>query len=343
LDFAIHHPVIIPAEKNKKKDENPFASMIQTHQGSASTKQRIPRVRCFIFSLLVILLVTASSFEPAANLVFLGDIMLGRWVAEAHTGGDWDSTLQSLHPITRSADLALANLESPFGCGISIPSKSRLLVAPNQAVAALFSAGIDILSTVNNHARDAGAQGINCTHEVLASQGIQTLDFPDQSLEISHRGLAVTFLAFDFTDGYPDAKIVALEKLIRRAKEAGRIVIVSLHWGMEYQAGSEPEQRRIAVRLSGAGADLIWGHHPHVVQEVVWIGQTLVLYSLGNTVFDQQQPESVRRGALAWVHIDRRGVRSAAIILFSINPHLGETGGLDLRSLQLVFPESASP
>jgi poly-gamma-glutamate capsule biosynthesis protein CapA/YwtB (metallophosphatase superfamily) len=317
--------------------------MIQTNPVSSTNMQRILRVRCFVFSLLVILLATASSFEPAANLVFLGDIMLGRWVAEAHSGGGWESALQSLHPMTRSADLALANLESPFGCGITVPFTSRLLVAPNEAVAALSSAGIDILSTVNNHAQDAGTQGIDCTHEVLAAQGILALDSPDKPWEINLRGLELAFLAFDFTDGYTDAEVVELESLIRRAKEAGRIVIVSLHWGMEYQAGSEPEQRRIAARLSSAGADLIWGHHPHVVQEVMWIGQTLVLYSLGNTVFDQQQPESVRRGELAWVQIDRRGVRSAATVSFSINPRLGETGALDLRSLQLLFAGSASP
>jgi poly-gamma-glutamate capsule biosynthesis protein CapA/YwtB (metallophosphatase superfamily) len=308
------------------------ANILRTHL--PIHKQRTPLVRCFALTLLVSLLCSASAYEPSVNLVFLGDLMLGRGVAEAHAQGDWDSTLRSLHPLTGSADLALANLESPIGCDSSASAGPRSLAAPPEAVAALSSAGMDILSTVNNHSLDAGEEGVKCTREILASRGIRTLSASSLPLEFKVKGIEILFLAVDFTNDVSPAAWANLERILREADKAGKIIVISLHWGMEYQSGRDALQLRIARTLADSHADILWGHHPHVVQKMEWMGKTLVLYSLGNAVFDQQEPESVRRGELAWVEIDRRGVRRVWIVPFSIDPRLGKTNPPDLFSVR---------
>jgi poly-gamma-glutamate capsule biosynthesis protein CapA/YwtB (metallophosphatase superfamily) len=293
-------------------------------------------MRCLVFCLLAIAPLAADSFEPSIHLVLLGDVMLGRGVAEAHASGDWDSVLRSISPITRAADWAAVNLESPIGCGASGPSGPLSLTAPPAAAAALTSAGVDLVSTVNNHAQDAGPRG-SCTREVLIPRGIAVLDSPAVPLDIDVRGLLLVFLALDFTGEVPPESIAILEREVHSAAESGKIVVVSLHWGMEYQSGRDSLQEQIADRLVHAGADILWGHHPHVMQELEWRGGALVLYSLGNAVFDQPEPEAARRGTLIWAEVDRRGVHSAAILPFAIDPRSGRTGAPDFSSLRISF------
>ncbi|MGB7539602.1 MAG: CapA family protein [Anaerolineales bacterium] len=305
----------------------------------SNTGGRATTVRCLVCSIVAAAFLSSGEYQPSSSLVFLGDIMLGRGVAEAHAGEDWESVLQSLRPVTRAADLALANLESPIGCDSTAPSDPRSLAAPPAAAAALGSAGMDFLSTANNHALDAGPEGRRCTNDALAALGIDAITSFSIPVEKTIRGLRIAFLALDFIGDAPPDAAGELERAVRRAHEAGKVVVVSLHWGMEYQSGHDSFQEQIAARLVDAGADILWGHHPHVVQEMEWRKGSLILYSLGNTVFDQQEPEPVRRGALVWAEADRSGVRSMMILRFAIDPRRGETGAPDFSSLRF----SSSP
>jgi poly-gamma-glutamate capsule biosynthesis protein CapA/YwtB (metallophosphatase superfamily) len=266
--------------------------------------------------------------------------MLGRGVADARSLGGWEGAMQSLYPLTQSADLALANLESPIGCVAPDSAGLRSLVAPPEAVGALVSAGLDVLSMVNNHALDGGLEAVRCTTRALTSRGITVLDSPSAPVEISIHGLNILFLAFDFTGDITAGAVKNLERIIRDASEAGKIVVVSLHWGMEFHAGHDSLQQQIAERLAEAHADILWGHHPHVVQEIEWLNSTLVLYSLGNALFDQLEPETTRRGTLVWVDLDRRGVRSIGILPFAIDPRQGRTGSFDFFRFKFFWRDS---
>ncbi|MBE9506953.1 MAG: CapA family protein, partial [Chloroflexi bacterium] len=82
------------------------------------------------------------------------------------------------------------------------------------------------------------------------------------------------------------------------AAKRANVIIVSIHWGGEYQAAPNSRQQAIASSLAGAGADIIIGHGPHVLQRVEWVGETLVAYSLGNFLFDQPYPADCRQGAI---------------------------------------------
>ncbi|MDP2993780.1 MAG: CapA family protein, partial [Anaerolineales bacterium] len=133
--------------------------------------------------------------------------------------------------------------------------------------------------------------------------------------------LQLAFLAFEDVALPLDTN--AAVQAIRSARATGAVVIVSIHWGAEYQGGASDRQKSLALQFAVAGAALIWGHHPHVLQPAEWIetvqGKTFVLYSLGNALFDQGGLADTRRSALVVVTLDADGVTSVRIVPFEID------------------------
>jgi len=142
-------------------------------------------------------------------------------------------------------------------------------------------------------------------------------------------GLRLAFLAFDDISSSLDEN--AAVQVIRSVRLTGALVIVSIHWGTEYQGGASDRQISLAQEFGKAGAALIWGHHPHVLQPAEWIGTqpceglkhsqrcTLVLYSLGNALFDQSGLDDTRQSALVVVKLDENGVTSVRTVPFEID------------------------
>jgi poly-gamma-glutamate capsule biosynthesis protein CapA/YwtB (metallophosphatase superfamily) len=99
--------------------------------------------------------------------------------------------------------------------------------------------------------------------------------------------------------------------------------VVSIHWGAEYQGGASDRQKSLAAQFAEAGASLIWGHHPHVLQPASWIetsqGKTLVLFSLGNALFDQDGMEDTRQSAMVLVSLNTNGITSVRSFPFLID------------------------
>jgi poly-gamma-glutamate synthesis protein (capsule biosynthesis protein) len=116
-------------------------------------------------------------------------------------------------------------------------------------------------------------------------------------------------LAFD--DSVEPLDVHTATVAVAAAADGGGLVIVSVHWGGEYQASPSPRQRTVARALALAGADLVIGHGPHVLQRVEWVGETLVAYSLGNFLFDQPYPVDCRWGAVLRVAV--QGDRIVAV------------------------------
>jgi poly-gamma-glutamate synthesis protein (capsule biosynthesis protein) len=116
-------------------------------------------------------------------------------------------------------------------------------------------------------------------------------------------------LAFD--DSVAPLDVAAAAEAVAAAAEQAAPVVVSVHWGGEYQAAPGPRQRALAEALVAAGADVIVGHGPHVLQRVEWIGESLVAYSLGNFLFDQPYPADCRQGAI--LRITMQGRRIVAV------------------------------
>jgi poly-gamma-glutamate synthesis protein (capsule biosynthesis protein) len=247
--------------------------------------------------------------------------MLGRGVTPG------EDSLAYLTPYLQAADLALANLESP----LAIDSRQNLqlstfqpynLCAPPERVRFLAEAGLDLLSLANNHSLDCGEEGLAATRYTLHAAGLTALGSAGEPVYRTINGLRLAFLAFEDVSAPLDGEAAA--QLIRGAHDTGALVIVSIHWGMEYQGGPSERQCQLAQQFVDAGAVLIWGHHPHVLQPAEWFndGKTLILYSLGNALFDQGGLADTRQSALVLVELNENGVVNAHAIPFIIDiPH----------------------
>ena len=191
------------------------------------------------------------------------------------------------------------------------------LLIPPESSETLRSAGFDLLSLANNHTLDAGVPGLLETSSRLKASGIEPLGVdPDPTIHKAN-GLRIAFMALNLVPGGIDSDIGEAEDMMRAARALADVVIVSVHWGLEYHLEPSLAQERMAHQLSQAGADLVLGHHPHVVQplEIVRQGEadsqrdTLVAYSLGNFVFDQFD-ERTRQGLALRVFVDQKGLRA---------------------------------
>jgi len=238
--------------------------------------------------------------------------MLGRGV---HPTAE---TFAYLKPYFSSADLVAANLESPLTHAPAQTDSPYVLCAPPEHASLLAEAGFDLLTFANNHNLDCGERGLLETQSALTGAG---LGFVGPGLEPEYReinGVRLAFLAFDATGEFT---LESAGQAVRAAHDTGAVVVVSIHWGAEYQSGASRSQKEIAARLAEAGAALIWGHGPHVLQPAEWNkdGRTLVLYSLGNALFDQYGLANTRQSALALVRLDPRGVADFRAIPFTID------------------------
>jgi poly-gamma-glutamate synthesis protein (capsule biosynthesis protein) len=181
---------------------------------------------------------------------------------------------------------------------------------PETLPAALRASGFTVLATANNHAYDQGPRGVRETLERLRGEGLVAIGSgadraQAETLQILERqGFKVAFLGF--TDLFnidlnrratePWVRPLELEPAIlavRAARSRADLVVVSLHWGNEYQHLPTKRQRDIARALVAAGCDVLLGHHPHVLQPVEWLEadgrKALVAYSLGNFISNQDR------------------------------------------------------
>lgn len=276
-------------------------------------------------ALLVILLAIGllAPGERVLTLALTGDVMLGRSIADAHVEGGWDDILATLAPYVASADFAFANLESPL-THAPLATNGYDLRAPPEAVEALVASGFDLVSLANNHALDAGVSGLNQTRDVLQSAGINAAGPKGESPHVIIDGISLTWLALDDVSHPIDLEHV--RERLTRVRGMGNFLIVSIHWGAEFRTSPSERQRLLAFELATAGADLIVGHHSHVLQPVEWIWgagrgrPTLVAYGLGNTIFDQGAPRKARQGATLLVEIGAGGLRISQAIPHQIEP-----------------------
>jgi poly-gamma-glutamate synthesis protein (capsule biosynthesis protein) len=296
---------------------------------------------------------------PETRLILGGDVMLSRSVGKfARQRGDPALPLRELGPVLASADIAFVNLEAPFSDRGRLVESGMIFKAEPEMIGALEVAGIDIVSTANNHARDCGGYGVGFTLDWLAGHGIATAGSA-KSADDAHAGTVLTrngtrfgFLAYTYdqsngnhrdvddriavlnvnqmrrdvagmlgsneaadvvrearadvvvkarADVAPKARADVVDKSRADVVDKARadIVIVSMHAGIEYSPRPNYQQIEFAHAAIDAGARVVVGHHPHVVQPWERVGDSVIFYSLGNLVFDQFQREETQHGALA--------------------------------------------
>lgn len=260
------------------------------------------------------------------RVLFTGDINPGRCPAQIALAAD-DYTLpyravaaelQVADLVVGSLDGVLSDLSPPIAC---VPEGEYNLIGPTRTVEGLAYAGFDLVTLATNHALDCGHLGFVCDGLTLSDTlaAFRAVDIATvgaglnraearQAVVLSRNGLRLAFLGASAVGEFawagadtPGIAPLSTEHLhhllsdIRAARASADIVVVLLHWGVEYESTPSIDQRRWAERMLDAGATVIVGTHPHVTQPIEPLGAGLVAYSLGNFVFDQD-PQATRAG-----------------------------------------------
>jgi len=244
---------------------------------------------------------TERGFPPASvKILALGDVMLGRAVLTVLNKNSRDYLFKNAGELFSDNDLAWANLEGPVLYNPpETPINGMSFAFQTNSLEALRGAGIGFLNLANNHGLDQGRSGLDESREILRSAGFVYMGDPakigPESLATTTiNGVRLAFLGFNAT--WNTFKLDEAVKLVRESKNYSDFALVMIHWGEEYKLIHNPEQEKIAHALIDAGGDVIFGHHPHVVQDIEKYSGKYIFYSLGNLVFDQWFSRETQEG-----------------------------------------------
>ncbi|HVY24871.1 MAG TPA: CapA family protein [Steroidobacteraceae bacterium] len=253
----------------------------------------------------------------AVRVVAVGDVMMHADVVQSsqnQTNGFQD-LWSDVSPLFKDADIVFGNLETPVAPDTGRKARPFMFNAPATLPAALKASGWTVLSTANNHAFDQGTKGVKETVDRLHAAQLVTIGTgatesdAEQTQFIERNGVKVAFIGFtDIFNIDLDSKATGpwVRKLdldsalaaVKAARAHADAVIVSIHWGDEYHHQPNMRQQHIAAALIRGGADVVLGHHPHVLQPAEVIEATdeqgnkregLVIYSLGNFISNQDR------------------------------------------------------
>jgi poly-gamma-glutamate synthesis protein (capsule biosynthesis protein) len=292
-----------------------------------------------------------------AVLAFLGDVSPSRSMETQLIRYGAQYPWGELGPLLHEADLLAANLESVLTTGGQPLDKSYLLRAHPMWAQTLIEAGIDVVTLANNHTFDYGTQGLDETLSTLENLGVVAVG-AGISDTAAHRpalftvnGVRVGILAYaaarwkgsvdvPATDRLAWAEPARVETDLQAIQGQVDVIVILLHAGTEYAADPSPDQIAFAHAAIDAGADLVVGHHPHVTQTVERYGQGLIVYSLGDALFDIPR-QAAMQGDLLRIHVTRQGLRQAELWPFwiedAIRPRLLDDGQSRPR-FRIIYP-----
>ncbi|HYJ74552.1 MAG TPA: CapA family protein [Kineosporiaceae bacterium] len=275
----------------------------------------------------------------AFTLVATGDLLIHKPVANralADGGGrryDFRRMLTQVKPLVAGADLALCHIETPLSKDDSDISGYPVFNTPHELADAVAWAGYDGCSTASNHSADRGTAGVRDTLGALDAQhlahaGTARSATEARSIELHKvRDAVVAHLSYTYgLNGMApptpwSVNVISVPRILadaHRARAAGAtFVVLSLHWGQEYQSAPTPTQLAQAkALLRSPDVDLILGDHVHVQQPVQRIGDKYVVYGMGNLLSNQSPAHDLKPqtqdGGVVGVHVVRRGARWVA-------------------------------
>jgi poly-gamma-glutamate synthesis protein (capsule biosynthesis protein) len=274
----------------------------------------------------------ASFLSSPVEFVFVGDIMLSRQIGKIIDREDNPNfPFARMVETIQEADIAFGNLETPISTrGVDQGSIYSFRADP-RVILGLKWAGFDVLSIANNHTFDWGDDAFLDTRMHLEAQGISTIgggkdyDEAHSHVRFEKKGQVFCFLGYsEFTAGRgtvhsgPAMARLNKEQIIADIKNAKdylcEVTIVSLHWGEEYKTNANWTQKDLARSFIDAGAKIVVGHHPHVVQEIEEYNEGLIAYSLGNFIFDQNFSHDTRQSVVLSVILEKNQIKTVTPI-----------------------------
>ena len=283
--------------------------------------------------------------ESKITMIFVGDIMLDRGVknmVDKHGDGDFKFPFLKIADYLKKADIVFGNLESVISDkGTKVGSIYSFRADP-KAVEGLVFSGFNVVSVANNHVFDYGRLAMEDSFLRLKKAGIAYVGggFSEEEAyapiikEIE--GLKIAFLAYtnlgsihwtakEENSGIAWMEKDRVEKDIKEAKDQADLIIVSFHYGDEYQLKPNYFQVSVSQAAIDAGADLVIGHHPHVVQpvEIRQLAERkgYIAYSLGNFIFDQDFSEETMEGLMLKVIVQKGKIKEVIPVETRINQY----------------------
>ena len=252
--------------------------------------------------------------DNSIELVAVGDIMLGGTAEEIMLREGFSYPFTQIQPLLSDADIVIGNLEGPLTTLCQSPledgDKEYLFRSlPDGVAPALKRAGFNLLNLANNHILDYGVEGMQQTMQSLKRYKIRYVG-AGKNRQQARRGTimqtrsgSVGFLSYSLTfpesfwatEDRPGTAFGHKEQIqqdITRLKSQADVVVVSFHWGREKTTELRPYQPDLGRAAIDAGASLVIGHHPHVLQAFERYRNGLIMYSLGNFVFGSYSPDA---------------------------------------------------
>lgn len=251
------------------------------------------------------------------RMTFVGDVMMSDKVEGILQQQGYDYPYTYVKSYFQQADLAIANLETPITTGGTRQEKEYSYRSSPLALPPLAEAGIDLVNLANNHSMDRGPDGLLDTIKHLKENGIlyvgagENIDEAYRAEIIEKNGMRIAFLGMNRVIPHESWKAtttrpgmtqvydptLALES-IKKAKEQADLVVVIAHWGVEREDMPVQYQKDLARRFIDAGADLIVGSHPHVLQGFEQYNGKWIAYSLGNFIFTTNDNQKTWNSAI---------------------------------------------
>jgi poly-gamma-glutamate capsule biosynthesis protein CapA/YwtB (metallophosphatase superfamily) len=282
-----------------------------------------------------------KTMKSTASIAAIGDILLHDKVYEDAQSGTQFDFLPMFAPVKdmlTQPDFLIANQEStPGGSEIGL-SSYPLFNSPKEIVKSLQQAGVDAVTTANNHSLDQGEEGLLSAidyYEKISMPYVGAFKSPEDQENIrtfNVNGIKFALLSYTYgTNGIPVPEgkdylvnLLDEQKMIAEIKKARTMdidmVVMSLHWGNEYQRFPTDEQQRLAKVLTENGADIIFGHHPHVLQPIQTLKTSdgrdaVVVYSLGNFLSGQKD-DFKDIGGMAKVQVEKKRNPAGSVITY---------------------------
>jgi len=294
--------------------------------------------------------------DEGVSLIAVGDISYSRAVGRVvKKQNNINYPLLKIQDYLKTGDIVFGNLETPITAGRDIVDFEMVFRSNPGTEIALKQSGFSILSLANNHTPNFGNKGLMDTMKYLDSEGIKHIGAGKDNQEANRpvfmevKGIKFAFLAYNDLDvvpasyeggiNHPGTAFMRVEKMTEAVKEAktkADYVIVSMHSGTEYVNNPNDSQIKFAHEAIDAGADIIIGHHPHVVQTVEQYKGKYIFYSLGNFIFDQPQSSDTKEGLTVKVNFSKSEIGKISLVPIAMENFAQPTIPADAKTKHIL-------
>lgn len=248
--------------------------------------------------------------DDLITIISTGDIIPARTVNYKATQlNDYTWSYKNVWPMLKNADLTIANLESPLMKNCSPTTEGMTFCGSDKNIEGLIMSGIDLVSLANNHIDNYGAEGVQETIKLLEKNNIKYTGRAETTY-LTVKNLRLAFIGFNFLNEIPESEVL---KQVGSAKKQADFIIVMPHWGEEYQEIPSLFETIMQKALVDAGADIIFGNHPHIIQPIYVGGGKFTSFAEGNFIFDQEWSENTKKGIVIKIYIYKGRVIDAEV------------------------------